>query len=61
MQPDVFDELDWNEGMDLAERVEKRYAEDLEAVVEVAQTLFQNNAVMVANAVVQAVGSLGAR
>lgn len=57
MQPSEFEELDWDEAMDLAERVQERYGEDLEAVLEVFKQLLENNAIAVSNAVMQIVNA----
>lgn len=57
MQPSEFEELDWDEAWDLAERVQQRYGEDLEAVLEVFKQLLENNAMAVSNAVMQIVNA----
>lgn len=59
MQPSEFEEIDWDEGLDLAERVEKRYAEDLEAVLEVFKVMLENNAISISNTMVEVMGSMG--
>lgn len=58
MQPSEYEELDWDEAMDLAERVQERYGEDLEAVLDVFKQLLENNAIAVSNALMQAVNAM---
>lgn len=50
--------MEWDEGIDLAERCEERWGEDLKIQIDVLQQLFESHAQAMAGVMTQVVGAV---